>query len=169
MKSVTDGPVHFHADFQIWNCGKEVDLINPTGWDNKVGTPLLHEHNDNRIHVEGPVLDYKDISLGNFFKVVGGFLTDTVLNVPTNSGVVTMQSGNMCDGEVGFLQVFVYRTTDKTFSQEKITDGANYVLSSHSSIPPGDCIIIEFDKEKVQTDRICTFYQIAKEKGEIHD
>lgn len=167
--SVTGGPVHYHADFEIYNCGQKVDLIDPKGWDNKVGTPLLHEHNDNRIHVEGPVLDYKDISLGNFFKVVGGNLKRGSLMIPTNSGVVNMEDGDLCNGMEGNLQVFVYRTQGKSVSQEKLSDPANYVLSSQPKVPPGDCIIIELDRPKEKTDKICTFYDISIKKGELND
>ena len=150
--SVTGGPVHYHADFQIWNCGEKVDLIDPEGFDNKVGTALFHEHNDNRIHVEGPILDYKNITLGKFFEVIGG---------------LPLESAVECNGYPGVVQVFVYQTEGNTFYQEKIADWANYVLSPHSSIPPGDCIIIELDRSKDKTDKICNFYQIAKEKGEL--
>lgn len=152
IKSQTGGPVHWHADFEIYSCGQKVDLIDPTGWDNKVGTSLLHEHNDGRIHVEGPVMDLQDISLGKFFEVVGG---------------LPLESEMVCNGEVAKPQVFVYKVEGDTFYQEKIADYANYVLSPYSNVPPGDCIIIELDRKKDKTDKLCNFYKIAKEKGEL--
>lgn len=152
IKSVTKGPVHYHADFQIWNCGEQIDLVDPKGFDNKVGIPLFHEHNDNRIHVEGPILDYKDITLGKFFEVVGG---------------LPLESAVECNGYPGVVQVFVYKTKGDTFYQEKIADYANYVLSPYSSVPPGDCIIIEFEREKEKTNKLCSQYQVKMEKGEI--
>lgn len=169
LASVTKGPVHYHGDFQIWNCGQKVDIIDPQGLDNKVGTALLHEHNDGRIHVEGPVLDYKDVSLGEFFRVVGGKLERDSLMVPTNNGMVNMGRGIICNGELAEPQVFVYRSEGKTFYQEKLKDPANYFLSPHSSIPPGDCIIIELDRTKDKTERMCTFYEVAIRKGKIHE
>src|SRR3989338_7280715 len=57
--SVTKGPVHWHADYQIFICGVDqtpptgkstevqpgaVDLLNPRGISNRIGTPDLHEH-----------------------------------------------------------------------------------------------------------------------------
>ena len=168
-RSITKGPVHWHADFQIWDCGQRVDLINPTGLDNKIGTSLLHEHNDERIHVEGPVMDYQGITLGNFFKVVGGNMEEGLLSIPTNNGLLTMSSGSDCNGQMTRLQVFVYSTKDEIFKQQKISNPWDYVLSPHSGIPPGDCIIVELDKLKDKTDKICTFYEIARQKGEIHD
>src|SRR3989338_3276585 len=41
--SATGGPVHWHADFQIYSCGQPVKLKKPTGLSNRIGTPLMHE------------------------------------------------------------------------------------------------------------------------------
>lgn len=168
MTSLTKGPVHYHADFQIWNCGEMVDLIDPKGWDNKIGTPILHEHNDGRIHVEGPVLDYQDISLGQFFKVVGGEFEDDSLTVPINNGQVKMENGKLCNNKPASVQVFVLKTEGNTVTQQKLTDPGSYVLSPHSQVPPGDCIIIEFDELKGKTDKICNFHKIKIDKGELY-
>ena len=70
--SETQGPVHWHADFEIWDCGQKIDLINPTGFSNRVGNPVFHEHGDDRIHVEGVVVEKKDVDLHSFFEVIGG-------------------------------------------------------------------------------------------------
>ena len=53
--SATKGPVHWHADYEIWNCNEKLELMNPEGFSNKIGSNVFHEHNDNRIHVEGVV------------------------------------------------------------------------------------------------------------------
>lgn len=153
IKSQTGGPVHWHADFQIWNCGKQVDLVDPKGWDNKVGTVLFHEHNDGRIHVEGPVMDLQDITLGKFFEVVGG---------------PSLESGMVCNGELVEPQVFVYKTDGNSFFQQKlVSNPEGYVISSYGQVPPGDCIIIEFGPRREKTDKLCQFYKVAKEKGEL--
>jgi len=44
------GPVHWHADLEIWDCDEMIDIIDPDGLLNRVGTPVYHEHNENRIH-----------------------------------------------------------------------------------------------------------------------
>lgn len=169
LTSVTGGPVHWHADFEIYVCGEEVDLKDPTGLANRIGSPVLHEHGDNRIHVEGTVSKLQDASLSGYFEIIGGQLTKGYIIVPTNQGLVEARNGSSCpDGAAGNLQVFLYKTEGKTVIQEKLTDFPNYVLSAHSIVPPGDCIIIEFTPEiKNRTDNICTFYQIAIEKGEL--
>lgn len=172
--SLTKGPVHWHADFEIWNCGEKADLLKPSGWSNRIGTPVFHEHNDFRIHLEGVVVEKKDISLANFFNVVGGVLTEKSLGVLTGKGMVLLQDGDLCQGKPGKVQVFVYKVINPEehgnwiYKQEKITDFADHVLSPHSNIPPGDCIIMEFDQEKETTDKICTTYAAALNRGELH-
>lgn len=172
--SLTKGPVHWHADFEVWNCGKKVDVRNPQGLSNRVGTPVFHEHNDFRIHVEGVVVKTEDVSLGNFFNVIGGRLTPDVLQVPTHEDLVSLHNGDLCNGKAAKIQVFAYKITNPgqhgqwTYTQEKIVDYAAYVLSPYSLVPPGDCLIIEFDQEKETTDKICTTYPAAINQGELH-
>ena len=172
--STTKGPVHWHADFEIWNCGEKVELIDPKGLSNRVGTPVFHEHNDNRIHVEGVVLHPEDAALGLFFKVVGGTLITEELGVPTNEELVSAKNGELCNGKSGKVQVFVYQVLNPheqgnwEYKQEKIENFSEYVLSPYSQVLPGDCIIIEFDQEKEKTEKLCTTYKVAEQRGELH-
>ena len=170
--SETKGPVHWHADFEIYACDENLDLIDPTGLSNRIGTSVFHEHGDNRIHIEGVVVNYEDVSLDSFFKVIGGHLHKEELIFLTNEGLVEFTNGDLCNNLPGKLQVFVYKTNpdDNTFSQQKLEDFEDYVISPHSIIPPGDCIIIEFSsEEKQKTDKICEPYKIAIQKGEIQE
>ncbi|HIJ99997.1 TPA: hypothetical protein H1016_00475, partial [archaeon] len=32
QKSWSGGPVHWHADFEIWVCGEQIDIIDPKGF-----------------------------------------------------------------------------------------------------------------------------------------
>lgn len=171
--SETKGPVHWHADFEIWNCGKKIDLIEPTGFSNRVGTPVFHEHGDDRVHVEGVVVELKDVDLHAFFGTVGGQLEKDSLYVPMNDGYVQMSNGDSCNGQEGKLQAFLYKTKnpdetkDWIFEQQKLDNFENYVLSPYSNVPPGDCIIIEFGAEKEKTDKICETYKIAVDRGDL--
>lgn len=180
VKSETNGPVHWHADFEIYNCGEFVDLIDPVGLTNRIGTSVLHEHGDNRIHVEGEVMQHHDIDLESFFDVVGGTFTDTELTVPTQDrGELTVKNGQSCSTNTavdeveavsrpGKLQTFVYTVEGNTISQQKLEDAPGYLLSPETTIPPGDCIIIEFTDEKlVKTEKLCRFHQIAVNKGDL--
>jgi len=167
-RSITKGPVHWHADMEVWDCGKELDLIDPVGWSNKIGTPILHEHNDKRIHVEGVVLTDDYASLGNYFKVIGGRLTQYELTYPAIDGTIARAHGDDCNGAPGMVQVFVYKTEGDTFWQEKIMNPEDYILSGDSGVPPGDCIIVEFDSMiKDKTDRMCQSYMVQEQLGKI--
>ena len=173
-QSTAGGPVHWHADFELWKCGEKIDLQDPTGISNRVGSSLFHEHGDDRIHVEGVVLNNAQITLHHFFEMVGGELTATHLVVPTNNGLIVAENGETCYGLPGKVQVFVYsilnpdETKKWVYQQHKIKDINAYLVAPFSQVPPGDCIIVEFDAEKEQTDKICSSYQVAQERGELH-
>lgn len=170
VKSATGGPVHWHADFEIFSCGQPIEIIDPEGFSNKIGTETVHEHNDKRIHIEGALLDLKHASLGYFFNVIGGSLDNTYLTVPTNDDLITLEEGQICpDGSKAHMQVFLYKTEGKTFSQRKLEKPQKYVISPHSQVPPGDCVIIEFGKVKERTDKLCNFYEVAVSKGELYE
>ncbi len=172
--SESKGPVHWHADFEVWKCGQKLDLNNPSGISNRIGTPTFHEHGDDRIHLEGVVVKKDEVALNDFFRVVGSSLTPGSMTYNTADGMVTANDGDTCNGQPGKLQVFVYKTTnppkrgDWIYEQVKIEDYSNYVLSPFGNVPPADCIIIEFDKEKSLTDKICETYRVAIANGDMH-
>ncbi len=175
--SETGGPVHWHADYEIWTCGVSYELVDPTGWDNKVGSPVFHEHNDNRMHAEGVLHKKTDASLSRFFTETGGKLEKAELILTTNDGLKTWKNGEQCNGKPAKLQVFVYQIVNVNPSQKsnflykqvKLDDFTDYVLSEYANVPPGDCIIIEFDEEKNKTDKMCSTYKIAIEKGDMKE
>lgn len=171
--SSSRGPVHWHADFEIYRCGERVDLVDPEGLSNRVGTPVLHEHGDDRIHVEGVVVRRGHIDLHSFFEAVGGTLDEGRMAVPTGSGMVEMRDGEMCGGAPGRLQAFLYRVRDPDptagggflIEQVKLEGYAEYVPSPFTNVPPGDCIIFEFGPEAERTGRICESIRVAAAKG----
>jgi hypothetical protein len=164
--SETKGPVHWHADYDIYICGiqdeNRLDLIDPVGFKNKVGSPLFHEHDDHRIHVEGSVKSVEDVNVGAYFKIVGGEISDNTLTYnDQNKGLVTYSNGELCDnGEPGELGVYV--------NGARISNVADYMYYPHASVPPGDCIIVLFDSELPENlygeeykDIICPFWKSA--------
>jgi len=164
--SETGGPVHWHTDFEIYKCGERVDLVDPSGFSNKVGATTLHEHNDSRIHIEGVVINQADVSFKRFIEVAGGSLTNASLSLPTNSGLVSMQNGEQCpDGTYGELQAFLYKVDGNNIGREKLADLSSYTPSPHGSVPPGDCLIIEFEPAKTRTDKLCDSYKLQILKG----
>jgi len=172
--SETKGPVHWHADFEIWNCGKRVNVVDPTGLSNRVGESALHEHGDDRIHIEGVVVKNSDVDFHSFFEQVGS-LGATRAVVRTNDGFVEMENGDLCNGKQGKLQVFLYRVinadevqkTGFIYEQTKLEDFEDYVISPYSLVPPGDCLIVEFGQEKSETDKMCETYEVAIKKGDM--
>lgn len=166
--SESGGPVHWHAAIQVYACGNELDLVDPTGLTNRIGTPLLHEHNDKQIHVEGVVLQRSDISLSHFFEVIGGHWNTRALFVPTGSGPVHLENGDRCpDGSVAELQAFVYQVENGVARQYKLTDPTSYVLEPEIKVPSGDCVIIEFAPAQEATEHVCDLYQFAVQRGEL--
>lgn len=167
--SQTKGPVHWHADFRIFNCGKEIFLKGPEGaLSNRVGTPVFHHHEDMRVHVEGTVFHLSDVSLSSFFRTIEGELIQDSISVPTEEGLVEVKNDDACpDGSRGTLQVFLYKTEGAIAVQIKIENYTNYVPSPEVSIPPGDCIIFEFAEPKEKTEHLCSFYEIDRDKGEL--
>lgn len=227
-KSSSGGPVHWHADFEIWACGQELELRDPTGFlSNKIGTSTYHEHDDRRIHLEGVVVEERDASLGKFFYVVDGGLTKNSLVLPLNNALqdergtasyfeddtdgeideaeraylidkyvdthddqtekdntfASFINGQTCgDGQQAQVQVFTYSVlrdedgnyierniggkTKTIYTQTKLDDPVNFIINSESVVPPGDCIIVEFDEPKDFTDKKCFQFEVQDEQLE---
>ncbi len=146
--SVTKGPVHWHMDYQVWVCGERLNLVDPKGMENKIGDHLLHEHNDGRVHVEGVVTSYDDVSLGNYFYTIGGKLSNDQLIYPTDDGVVEVANGQFCDQLKSTLKVYV--------NGKAINNPQDFVMYPAPNVPPGDCVIIEFSPgNELTTNRTC--------------
>lgn len=166
IRSVTKGPVHWHADFEVWNCGELVRLIPPKGISNKVGKSLLHEHGDQRIHIEGVIGELSDVSLAAFWESVGGKFTAETLVVPTQLGALELKNGANCaSGEPAELRMTVYETkNERTVRRElSLEEAIRYVPSPENRVPPGACLIFEFTpKDSPPTSHLCEQYRIAK-------
>jgi len=141
--SLTKGPVHWHADFEIFVCDKQIELAKPKRMlSNKQGVELMHAHNDNRIHVEGVLLDKKSASLGAFFYAVGGSIADDEIKVPTDEGLIQFHDGDFCNGQPAKLYVFV--------NGNLIDNPSDYVISPYEKVPPGDRIKIVFTQKLLE-------------------
>ena len=148
LASTSGGPVHWHADYEIWACGEKVEHLEDAGLlSNTVGSPVLHHHEDNRIHVEGLVVNKEDIALAKFFKVIGGGLTDSAITLPLEGGAVkTYRNGDLCpDGKPGTLRLYVKEHQTGQFFES--TEIAGYVIKPGFEVPPGDYLKIAFETE----------------------
>ncbi|PIO00432.1 hypothetical protein COT72_01870 [archaeon CG10_big_fil_rev_8_21_14_0_10_43_11] len=175
VTSETGGPVHWHADFEIYNCGSPVDIIDPSGLSNRVGTSVFHVHGDNRMHVEGVVVNISDVTLREFFEVIGGRVDDYSLLLPTSNGIVTMDTRIGCDGTPAVFNIFVLRvqdaragmTTNMQYTLTRIDSFDEYVPAPFAYVPPGDCVIVEFGAQTNTTDALCDSYERAIERGDV--
>jgi len=145
LQSESKGPIHWHADYEVLACGERLDLVNPKFPSNKIGSALFHEHNDDRIHIEGTVMHLHDIDFGSYFKVIGGNISATGFSYPVEGkGLVSYENGKQCpDGSTGTLKVYV--------NGKRIENPAEYLIYPHALVPPGDCIIVLFDASNSET------------------
>ncbi len=139
--SETKGPVHWHADFEVLICDQKIELASPKGIFNKQGTELLHAHVDNRIHVEGVLLDNDEASIGAFFNAAGGSLSSDGIKVPTDEGLVAVHNGDLCNGKPGKLYVFL------NGNPEPLENPSKYIIAPYETVPPGDRIKIVFTEK----------------------
>ncbi|MDI6721014.1 MAG: hypothetical protein QMD85_01395, partial [Candidatus Aenigmarchaeota archaeon] len=129
--SASHGNVHWHADYGIWICGERMHLEES---ESRIGTPLLHHHNDNRIHVEGVVYKTEDISLGKFFEAIGGHLDNESLKINLlNGSAMEVKNGDLCNGTLR-----MHANGKENFEFGK------FVITPYSTVPPGDVINITF-------------------------
>ncbi len=144
QKSWSHGPVHWHADFEIWVCGEQIDIVNPTGLRNFVGEEAIHEHGDNRIHIEGVIFDREDATLHEFFEALGGEFTESTLSVPTEHGMETWKNRDSCNGIPGVWYTFI----NNGYAPSK--EAVDYVISPWQTVPPGDTIKFVFSEKNLE-------------------
>ncbi|HIJ97808.1 TPA: hypothetical protein H1009_01840 [archaeon] len=142
QKSWSGGPVHWHADFEIWACGEQIDIVDPEGFKNLVGESAVHEHGDNRIHIEGVMFEKEDATLGEFFEALGGEFTTETLSAPTNHGMMSWAGGKeTCNGNYADWHTFI---NGQFVANEAAPD---YVISPWQTVPPGDTIKFVFSEK----------------------
>ncbi|GEM_PF-2158782 len=137
--SESNGPVHWHADFEIFVCGEKKMLPMSEGLLNRVGTSSFHHHNDYRIHIEGIIVELNEVDLGHFFEAIGGKFTKNTLSIPKKDGLTeTWKNGDKCpNGKIGKVALYV---------NGKYNDRLNeYVISPYQDVPPGDRLKIVFE------------------------
>jgi len=147
--SESGGPIHWHADFEIWECNEQIiNLISPEGLSNRIGSSVFHHHNDFRIHVEGLVINKEDVSLGNFFNTIGGEFDGTTLSLVLADGSTkTISNGDTCsDGNPGKWRLYRKNSTTEQF--EENIELEKYIIQPHFVVPPGDFLLLVFDTEE---------------------
>ena len=100
-------------------------------------------------------------------------MTQDRMTIPTDNGIVDVSNGGSCNGEPAQIQVFLLKVSNPkdhnewTYSQAKLSDFTNYVLSPYAAVPPGDCFIVEYGPQKERTERLCETYDVAVKRGDL--
>lgn len=60
------------------------------------------------------------------------------------------------------LQAFLlhYNKGEDTYYQTKLDNPSRYTMRDEPNVPPGDCLIVEFDTSKTRTDKLCQQYGV---------
>ena len=80
-----------------------------------------------------------------------------------NRSILSMQNGLGCSPQNrAEIQVFLIRFDEasKTYTQTKLADPGAYVMRDESVVPPGDCVIVEYDVPKNRTTKLCQQYGV---------
>jgi len=96
--SVPSFAVHWHSTIEIVTCGEVENLPRPTRAH--IGSPLLHTHDDQLIHLEGLIPNADAIRLSKYTGNIGkNFKNDELLDY---------KNGDTCpDGTIGTVKLFV--------------------------------------------------------------
>ncbi len=119
-KPYSNGQVHWHAALNIEACGDKVDLpkadpITSLHGQPFLGTPLLHTHDDAKIHIEGVVNKAEDITLGRFFDVIKVDFS--------NDKIMDHKNGDLCNDKPGELKISINGIENLDPRNHAISDG----------------------------------------------
>ena len=90
-------------------------------------------------------------------------INDRFITDGFNGKVAKFQSGKTgcASTEPAEVQVFRYSMVgDKTYEQTKVSKPEDLIITGDSNVPPGDCIIVEYDIPKDFTDKLCEQYGV---------
>jgi hypothetical protein len=132
--------------------------------DSSIGIPL--GGNSEEWFASGEKIDGDKQHPENYSLATGA---DERITQSKDGPVLALQNGKKCSGgdeALAEVQVFVYSydKSTKTYSQHKLEKPTDYTLRDESVVPPGDCVIVEFDSPKSTTDKLCQQYGVRDAK-----
>lgn len=181
--SWSGGEIHWHADFEVIveedGEYRQLNLIDPSEFcestqhesstmcalNDRTGSTRYHEHNDDRIHLEGIFKEREDATLSAFFETFGGELTNDKLVLPTNNGTVRRVEGSekslkiLVQKGVGGNRRWCAIEERGVTSEENIcltekgdlaTEPSYYVISPFKRGPTLDNIFIVYDSKSIE-------------------
>lgn len=120
-ESYTASPVHWHADLQVRLCGRFYELPKPLG-EHHLGMPLLHTHEDQRIHIEGRIWKEEEITLGQYMENIG-LAFDAI-------HLIDKENGDGCqDGKENKVRLVANGEDTPALDRYVIRDGDTLLLS----------------------------------------
>lgn len=161
--SWSGGEIHWHADYEVLvedESGEleRLNLIDPGNFceetshessymcsvNDRVGSTEYHEHNDNRIHLEGSFKEKRDASLAAYFEQFNGELTNSKILYPTNEGTVQ----EFEDGENSIKILVNKGVGERHWCAVDNTIEGNARCSSHGDVASGpeDYIISPYSR-----------------------
>jgi hypothetical protein len=178
--SWSNGEVHWHADFEVLvqENGElqRKNLVDPGQFcettthessymckiSDRTGSTEYHEHNDQRIHLEGTFKTREDATLSAFFETFGGELTNTRMVYPTNDELINVSNSGdktlkiiVKKGVVNQREWCVVGS-DAQLDEiceshgERADSPQNYVVSPHTQGPTLDDIYFIYDNASTQ-------------------
>jgi hypothetical protein len=92
--------------------------------------------------------------------LVRNFLTRDEKQLAT----LSIKNGDSCSSQGGYAEIqaflFTFNKTNDTYTQTKLKNPKEYIMRDESVVPPGDCLIVEFDTVKNKTDKLCQQYGV---------
>ena len=116
----TKNVVHWHAKVNIEICGIHKDLPKIPPGQGHLGSPLLHTHDDNIVHLEGDIKN-QDITIGKFMDVIGLDFSETSFMGKSN--------GDDCNGSPGKWKMFLNLQESNLFRDYVVSDGDTVLLT----------------------------------------
>jgi len=93
-----------------------------------------------------------------------GVVRDFLQNDSEGRSTINVSNGQGCGGggEAAEVQAFLFRYNkgDDSYTQTKLENPARYIMRDESIVPPGDCVVVEFDTPKNSTNRLCKQYGV---------
>jgi hypothetical protein len=143
-------PVQLPYDASL---GKFMDVVGGSVTRNSLVVPLndhdYFENQEGRMDGDGPGAPNPE-------------LVEPFIHSGRDGTEAVFINGQRCGDQPSEVQVFTFQIDELTqsYTQTKLDDPANYAISRHSDVPPGDCIIFEFGPPRDRTDKLCEQYGV---------
>lgn len=121
LASAPIGNVHWHATAELSVCGETKPIPVPFPGQHHKGLPLMHTHDDEKLHIEGFVGNPSDITLGKFMQAIGVQFS--------NDQFFDKKNGDTCpNGMQGNVKLLVNDQENPQLANYSIKDGDRFEI-----------------------------------------